>query len=58
MSTGAPMGMAPAMDDGKRTGSPQLMAISPMRTALWTVVPMQWSLRAFAWSIDFLNGNG
>ena len=25
---------------------------------MWTVVPMQWSQRAFAWSIDFLNGSG
>ncbi len=30
----------------------------PTRTAMWTVVPMQWSQRAFAWSIDFLNGSG
>lgn len=30
----------------------------PTRTAMWTVVPMQWSQRMFAWSIDFLNGSG
>jgi CBS domain containing-hemolysin-like protein len=30
----------------------------PTRTALVTVLPMQWSLRAFSWSIDFLNGSG
>ncbi len=30
----------------------------PTRTAMWTVVPMQWSQRVFAWSIDFLNGSG
>ena len=31
---------------------------SPMRTALWTVVPMQWSLRLMAWFIRVLNGSG
>src|SRR4030095_7643736 len=30
----------------------------PTRTALVTVLPMQWSLRLFAWSIVFLNGSG
>jgi CBS domain containing-hemolysin-like protein len=30
----------------------------PTRTAIWTVVPMQWAERIFAWSIDFLNGSG
>jgi putative hemolysin len=30
----------------------------PTRTALFTVLPMQWSLRAFAWSIALLNGSG
>jgi putative hemolysin len=30
----------------------------PTRTAMWTVVPMQWCQRVFAWSIDFLNGSG
>jgi magnesium and cobalt exporter, CNNM family len=30
----------------------------PTRTALITVLPMQWSLRAFAWSIALLNGSG
>jgi CBS domain containing-hemolysin-like protein len=38
---------------------PKSLALQdPTRTAIWTVVPMQWSLRAFAWSIDFLNGSG
>jgi putative hemolysin len=30
----------------------------PTRTAIWTVVPMQWSERVFSLSIDFLNGSG
>lgn len=30
---------------------------NPTRTALWTVLPMQWSLRVFAWSIAVLNGS-
>jgi CBS domain containing-hemolysin-like protein len=30
----------------------------PTRTAIWTVLPMQWAERIFAWSIDFLNGSG
>ncbi len=30
----------------------------PTRAALWTILPMQWSLRAFAWSIALLNGSG
>jgi magnesium and cobalt exporter, CNNM family len=30
----------------------------PTRTAIWTVVPMQWAQHVFAWSIDFLNGSG
>jgi CBS domain containing-hemolysin-like protein len=30
----------------------------PTRTAMWTVVPMQWCQRVFSWSIDFLNGSG
>jgi putative hemolysin len=30
----------------------------PTRVAIWTVVPMQWSERAFSWSIAFLNGSG
>lgn len=30
----------------------------PTRTALFTVVPMQWSLRLFSKSIGFLNGSG
>ena len=29
---------------------------NPTRTAIWTVLPMQWSLRVFAWSIVVLNG--
>jgi CBS domain containing-hemolysin-like protein len=31
---------------------------NPTRTAIITVVPMQWSLRLFAWTIDALNGSG
>jgi len=30
----------------------------PTKTALATVLPMQWSLRLFSWSIRFLNGSG
>ncbi len=30
---------------------------NPTQTALFTVLPMQWSLRAFSWSITFLNGS-
>jgi magnesium and cobalt exporter, CNNM family len=30
----------------------------PTRTAIFTVLPMQWSLRAFSWSIKLLNGSG
>jgi putative hemolysin len=30
----------------------------PTRTAMWTVVPMQWCQHVFSWSIDFLNGSG
>jgi putative hemolysin len=38
---------------------PKSLALqNPTRTALVTVLPMQWSLRAFAWSIAFLNGSG
>jgi len=38
---------------------PKSLALqSPTATALFTVIPMQWSLRAFAWSIAFLNGSG
>jgi putative hemolysin len=38
---------------------PKSLALQdPTRTAMWTVIPMQWSLRVFAWSIDFLNGSG
>ncbi len=29
----------------------------PTQTALFTVLPMQWSLRAYAWLIALLNGN-
>lgn len=29
----------------------------PTRMALWTVLPMQWSLRIFAWFIAVLNGS-
>jgi putative hemolysin len=38
---------------------PKSLALqNPTRTVLWTVVPMQWAERAFAWSIAFLNGSG
>ena len=38
---------------------PKSLALqNPTRTALFTVLPMQWSLRAFSWSIAFLNGSG
>ena len=38
---------------------PKSLALqNPTGTALWTVVPMQWAERVFAWSIDFLNGSG
>ena len=38
---------------------PKSLALQdPTRTAMWTVIPMQWSQRAFAWSIDVLNGSG
>src|SRR5688572_13863697 len=38
---------------------PKSLALqNPTRTALATVIPMQWSLRLFSWSIAFLNGSG
>jgi CBS domain containing-hemolysin-like protein len=38
---------------------PKSLALQdPTRAAMWTVLPMQWAQRAFAWSIDFLNGSG
>jgi CBS domain containing-hemolysin-like protein len=38
---------------------PKSLALQdPTRTAMWTVVPMQWAQRIFAWSIDVLNGSG
>ena len=38
---------------------PKSLALQdPTRTAIWTVVPMQWAERVFAWWIDFLNGSG
>jgi len=38
---------------------PKSLALrDPTRVAMWTVIPMQWSERIFAWSIDFLNGSG
>ena len=38
---------------------PKSLALQyPTRTALVTVLPMQWSLRIFSWSIRFLNGSG
>jgi len=38
---------------------PKSLALQdPTPVAMWTVVPMQWAERIFAWSIDFLNGSG
>ena len=38
---------------------PKSLALhDPTRTALYTVLPMQWSLRLFSWAIDALNGSG
>ena len=38
---------------------PKSLALQdPTRTALVTVLPMQWSLRLFSWTIDVLNGSG
>jgi magnesium and cobalt exporter, CNNM family len=38
---------------------PKSLALQhPTRMALYTVLPMQWSMRVFAWSISFLNGSG
>ena len=38
---------------------PKSLALqNPTRTALVTVLPMQWSQRIFSWSIAFLNGSG
>ena len=38
---------------------PKSLALQdPTRTALATVIPMQWSLWLFNWSIAFLNGSG
>jgi CBS domain containing-hemolysin-like protein len=38
---------------------PKSLALhNPTLTAMVTVVPMQWSERAFSWSIAFLNGSG
>jgi putative hemolysin len=38
---------------------PKSLALQfPTRTALATVLPMQWSLRLFSWSIKLLNGSG
>jgi putative hemolysin len=37
---------------------PKSLALQdPTRTALFTVIPMQWSERVLSWSIDFLNGS-
>jgi putative hemolysin len=30
----------------------------PTQTALYTVIPMQWSMRALKWATDLLNGSG
>jgi CBS domain containing-hemolysin-like protein len=38
---------------------PKSLALqNPTRTALVTVLPMQWSIRVFSWSITLLNGSG
>jgi putative hemolysin len=38
---------------------PKSLALqNPTSAAMWTVVPMQWAERAFAWSIAVLNGSG
>jgi CBS domain containing-hemolysin-like protein len=38
---------------------PKSLALQdPTRVALFTVLPMQWSLRLFSWSIKVLNGSG
>ncbi len=38
---------------------PKSLALqNPTRTALVTVLPMQWSMRVFSWSIALLNGSG
>ena len=38
---------------------PKSLALqNPTATALFTVLPMQWSIRIFSWSIAFLNGSG
>jgi putative hemolysin len=38
---------------------PKSLALQdPTSTALYTVLPMQWSLRLFSWPIDLLNGSG
>lgn len=38
---------------------PKSLALqNPTRTAILTVLPMQWSLRLFSWTIDVLNGSG
>jgi putative hemolysin len=38
---------------------PKAVALQyPTQTALFTVVPMQWSLRVYAWLIAILNGSG
>src|SRR4029453_17104597 len=37
---------------------PKSLALqNPTRTALFTVLPMQWSIKLFSWSITFLNGS-
>ena len=38
---------------------PKSLALQdPTRTAIVTVLPMQWSLRLFSWAIAVLNGSG
>jgi CBS domain containing-hemolysin-like protein len=38
---------------------PKSLALQyPTQTALYTVLPMQWSMRASSWLVDILNGSG
>src|SRR4051794_25853369 len=40
--TGIPLGIASTVDEGSRTGSPQLIDLSPMRTALVPITLTVW----------------
>jgi CBS domain containing-hemolysin-like protein len=38
---------------------PKSLALQyPTQTAIYTVLPMQWSMRALSWLVDILNGSG